>query len=83
MLIMKLNIRKNSVKRYIGRPDLKMCIYWFFFQMQINDDDIIDEYLTLKNLNLKRKYIRLPILINMYICIIYVLLLYTEKSFFI
>ena len=48
-------IRKNSSKKYIGRPDLRMCIYWIFSKNQINDDDIIDEYLSLKKLNLKRK----------------------------
>ena len=48
-------IRKNSVKKYIGRPDLRMCIYWIFSKKQINNDAVIDEYLTLKKLNLKRK----------------------------
>ena len=47
--------RKTSEKKYIGRPDLRMCIYCIFSKMQINDDDIINEYLTLKKLNLKNK----------------------------
>ena len=66
-------IRKTSEKKYIGRPDLRMCIYCIFSKIQINDDDIINEYLTLKKLNLKKK-ILIFYLINMYIYLIYILL---------
>ena len=39
--------------KYPSRPNLRKLIYYTFSLIQIKNEEIINEYLTLKKLNLK------------------------------
>ncbi len=55
MLIMKLKNQKKQRKKIYWQTRFKDVYLLDFFKKQINNDAIVDEYLTLKKLNLKRK----------------------------
>ena len=46
-------LRKDKSMKYPSRPNLRKFIYFTFSLIQIKNDEIINEYLTLKKLNLK------------------------------
>ena len=46
-------IRKDKSMKYPSRPNLRKLIYYTFSLIQIKNEEIINEYLTLKKLNLK------------------------------
>ncbi len=46
-------LKKDKSMKYPSRPNLRKFIYFTFSLIQIKNDEIINEYLTLKKLNLK------------------------------
>ena len=49
-------LRKDKSIKYPSRPNLRKFIYLtFYLIIQIKNEEIINEYLTLKKLNLKKR----------------------------
>ena len=46
-------IRKDKSMKYPSRPNLRKFIYYTFSLIEVKNEEIINEYLTLKKLNLK------------------------------
>ena len=46
-------IRKDKSMKYPSRPNLRKIIYYTFSLIEVKNEEIINEYLTLKKLNLK------------------------------
>ena len=47
-------IRKDKSMKYPSRPNLRKFIYYIFSLIEVKNEKIINEYLTLKKLNLKK-----------------------------
>ena len=46
-------LRKDKSMKYPSRPNLRKFIYYAFSLIKVKNEEIINEYLTLKKLNLK------------------------------
>ena len=47
-------LRKDKSIKYPSRPNLRKFIYYIFSLIEVKNEEIINEYLTLKKLNLKK-----------------------------
>jgi hypothetical protein len=46
-------LKKDKSRKYPSRPNLRKFIYYTFSLIEVKNEEIINEYLTLKKLNLK------------------------------
>ena len=46
-------LKKDKSMKYPSRPNLRKFIYYTFSLIEVKNEEIINEYLTLKKLNLK------------------------------
>ena len=46
-------VKKDKSMKYPSRPNLRKFIYYTFSLIEVKNEEIINEYLTLKKLNLK------------------------------
>ncbi len=46
-------LKKDKSMKYPSRPNLRKFIYFTFSLIEVKNEEIINEYLTLKKLNLK------------------------------